>query len=153
MKQDDSTLLKKYGKDPGFKVPENYFEDFNKKMAAMLPDVEITPVDIKPTMWQRVRPLVYLAAMFAGVWCMMSVFNYFNASSNLGVSVVAEKMGEDQKNVERFFSEVGKLVELSLVSVNFFSVTFSKSKFNFSAEIFSKRFKSPIESTSEILKR
>ena len=102
MKQDDSTLLKKYGKDPGFKVPENYFEDFNKKMAAMLPDVEITPVDIKPTMWQRVRPLVYLAAMFAGVWCMMSVFNHFYASSNLGVSVVAEKMGEDQKNVEDF---------------------------------------------------
>ena len=102
MKQDDSTILKKYGKDPGFKVPENYFEDFNKKMAAMLPDVEITPVDIKPTMWQRVRPLVYLAAMFAGVWCMMSVFNHFNASSNLGVSVVAEKMGEDQKNVEDF---------------------------------------------------
>ena len=102
MKQDDSTILKKYGKDPGFKVPENYFEDFNKKMAAMLPDVEITPVDIKPTIWQRVRPLVYLAAMFAGVWCMMSVFNYFNASSNLGVSVVAEKMAEDQKNVEDF---------------------------------------------------
>ena len=102
MKQDDSTLLKKYGKDPGFKVPENYFEDFNKKMAAMLPDVEITPVDIKPTMWQRVRPLVYLAAMVAGVWCMMSVFNHFNGSNNLGVSVVAEKMGEDQKNVEDF---------------------------------------------------
>ena len=102
MKQDDSTILKKYGKDPGFKVPENYFEDFNKKMAAMLPDVEITPVDIKPTMWQRVRPLVYLAAMFAGVWCMMSVFNYFNSSSNLGVSVVAERMTEDNKNVEDF---------------------------------------------------
>ena len=102
MKQDDSTLLKKYGKDPGFKVPENYFEDFNKNMVAMLPDVEITPVDVKPTMWQRVRPLVYLAAMFAGVWCMMSVFNYFNGSSNLGVSVVAERMTEDNKNVEDF---------------------------------------------------
>ena len=102
MKIDDSTIRNKYGKDPGFKVPENYFEDFNKKMVAMLPDVEITPVDVKPTMWQRVRPLVYLAAMFAGVWCMMSVFNYFNGSSNLGVSVVAERMTEDNKNVEDF---------------------------------------------------
>lgn len=102
MKIDDSTIQKKYGKDPGFKVPENYFEDFNNKMAAMLPDVEITPVDVKPTMWQRVRPLVYLAAMFAGVWCMMSVFSHLNNSSNLGVSVVAEKMAEDKKNVEDF---------------------------------------------------
>lgn len=102
MKIDDSTIQKKYGKDPGFKVPENYFEDFNNKMAAMLPDVEITPVDVKPTMWQRVRPLVYLAAMFAGVWYMMSVFSHLNNSSNLGVSVVAEKMAEDKKNVEDF---------------------------------------------------
>ena len=102
MKQEDTSLLTKYGKDPGFKVPENYFADFNKRMVDMLPDVEITPVDVKPTMWQRVRPLVYLAAMFAGVWCMMSVFNYFNGSSNLGVSVVAERMTEDNKNVEDF---------------------------------------------------
>ena len=56
MKREDSTILNKYGKNPGFKVPENYFDDFNKKMAAMLPDIEITPVDVKPTMWQRVRP-------------------------------------------------------------------------------------------------
>ena len=103
MKKDDSTLLNKYGKNPGFKVPENYFEDFNKRMADMLPDVEITPVDIKPTMWQRVRPLVYLAAMFAGVWCMMSVFQHFTSTGNLnGVRAVAEKLQDDKSNVEDF---------------------------------------------------
>lgn len=103
MKQEDSTLLNKYGKNPGFKVPENYFEDFNKRMSAMLPDVEITPVDIKPTMWQRVKPLAYLAAMFAGVWCMMSVFSHFNGSGNMNsVGAIAEKMAEDKNNVEDF---------------------------------------------------
>ena len=103
MKQDDSTILKKYGKDPGFKVPENYFEDFNKKMAAMLPDVEITPVDIKPTMWQRVRPLVYMAAMFAGVWCMMQVFAHFTNTSDMnGVRAVAEKLQDDKGNLDDF---------------------------------------------------
>ena len=103
MKHDDSTILNKYGKDSGFKVPENYFEDFNKKMAEMLPDVEITPVDIKPTMWQRIKPIAYLAAMFAGVWCMMSVFSHFSNSSNLnGVRAVAEKLSDDNGNVEDF---------------------------------------------------
>ena len=103
MKHDDSTILNKYGKDPGFKVPENYFDDFNKKMTAMLPDVEITPVDIKPTMWQRIKPLAYLAAMFAGVWCMMSVFSHFSSSNNLNdVRAVAEKLEEDNRNVEEF---------------------------------------------------
>ena len=103
MKQDDSTLKKKYGMDPGFKVPENYFDDFNKRMNEMLPDVEITPVDVKPTMWQRVKPFVYMAAMFAGVWCMMSIFSHFTTSSNLnGVRAVAEKLHDDKDNVDEF---------------------------------------------------
>ena len=103
MKQENSTILEKYGKDPGFKVPENFFEDFNKRMTEMLPDVEITPVDIKPTMWQRLKPLVYMAAMFAGVWCMMQVFAHFtNTGSINNVSAVAEKLGDDKSNVEDF---------------------------------------------------
>lgn len=103
MKHEDSTILNKYGKDPGFKVPDNYFADFNKKMADMLPDVEITPVDAKPTMWQRVKPLAYMAAMFAGVWCMMSVFSHFTSSGNLNsVRAVAEKLNDDKSNVEDF---------------------------------------------------
>ena len=103
MKQENSTILEKYGKDPGFKVPENFFEDFNKRMTEMLPDVEITPVDIKPTMWQRLKPLVYMAAMFAGVWCMMQVFAHFTNTGNINnVSAVAEKLGDDKSNVEDF---------------------------------------------------
>ena len=103
MKREDSTLSEKYGKDPGFKVPENYFADFNKRMADMLPDVEITPVDIKPTMWQRIKPYAYLAAMFAGVWCMMSVFSHFSGTGNLNnVRAVAEKMNDDKGNVDDF---------------------------------------------------
>ena len=103
MKQEDPTILNKYGKDPGFKVPENYFEDFNKRMVEMLPDVEITPVDIKPTMWQRIKPIAYLAAMFAGVWCMMQVFAHFTDSSNLNsVKAVAEKLQDDKENVDDF---------------------------------------------------
>ena len=103
MKQEDTSLLTKYGKDPGFKVPENYFADFNKRMADMLPDVEITPIEVKPTMWQRVKPFAYLAAMFAGVWCMMSVFSHFNGTGdNSGVGAVAEKLTDDKSNVDEF---------------------------------------------------
>ena len=103
MKQDDSTILKKYGKEPGFKVPENYFADFNKRMTEMLPEVEITPIDVKPSIWQRVKPLAYLAAMFAGVWCMLQVFSGFMGDGNLNaVRAVAEKLQDDKSNVEEF---------------------------------------------------
>ena len=108
MKQEDPTILNKYGKDPGFKVPENYFEDFNKRMVEMLPDVEITPVDVKPTMWQRIKPLVYMAAMFAGVWCMIQVFSNFTNSGNLdSVRAVAEKLQDDKENVDDFIMSGG----------------------------------------------
>ena len=115
MKREDSTLLTKYGKDSGFKVPENYFEDFNKRMTEMLPNVEITPVDVKPTMWQRVRPLVYLAAMFAGVWCMMSVFNHFNGTQTDSVGAVAEKLIDDKSNVDEFLMS-GSVSDYDLIN-------------------------------------
>ena len=108
MKHEDSTILNKYGKNPGFKVPENYFDDFNRRMADMLPDVEITPIDVKPSMWQRVKPFAYMAAMFAGVWCMMSVFSHFTASGNLdSVRAVAEKMGDDISNTRAIALAMG----------------------------------------------
>ena len=115
MKREDSTLLTKYGKDSGFKVPETYFEDFNKRMTEMLPEVEITPVDVKPTMWQRVRPLVYLAAMFAGVWCMMSVFNHFNGTQTDSVGAVAEKLIDDKSNVDEFLMS-GSVSDYDLIN-------------------------------------
>ena len=103
MKQEDSTILNKYGKDPGFKVPENYFADFNQRMADMLPDVEITPVDVKPTLWERFKPIVYMAAMFAGVWCMMQVFAHFTNTSDMnGVRAVAEKLQDNKGNLDDF---------------------------------------------------
>ncbi len=116
MKQEDSTIFDKYGKDPGFKVPENYFNDFNKRMAEMLPDVEITPIDIKPTMWQRVKPLAYMAAMFAGVWCMMSVFSHFTSTNTMNsVSAVAEKLNDDKNNVEDFIMS-GSVSDYDIIS-------------------------------------
>ncbi len=96
-------------------MPENYFEDFNKRMTEMLPEVEITPVDVKPTMWQRVRPLVYLAAMFAGVWCMMSVFNHFNGTQTDSVGAVAEKLIDDKSNVDEFLMS-GSVSDYDLIN-------------------------------------
>ena len=116
MKQEDSTIISKYGKDPGFKVPENYFADFNQRMTEMLPDVEITPVDAKPTMWQRVRPLIYLSAMFAGVWCMMQIFTHFTDTSSMNsVGAVAEKLINDKSNIDDFMMS-GSVSEYDIIN-------------------------------------
>ena len=73
-------ILDQLGKDPGFRVPENYFEQFNEQMANSLPEITITEADAHVSMWVKMRPFIYLAAIFAGVWVMITVFNMTTGS-------------------------------------------------------------------------
>ncbi len=65
--------LNEIGRKHGMRVPDNYFADFAEKMTEQLPEREF-PLEEPPTMWLRVRPWVYMAAMFAGIWLMMRMF-------------------------------------------------------------------------------
>ena len=82
MRQED-ILKEKYGKDPGFRVPDGYFDDLNKKIMASLPPYKVAPVMPVMSRWQRVKPYVYLAAMFAGIWVMMKVFHNVSGGGRL----------------------------------------------------------------------
>ena len=66
-------LLKDIPKDNPFKVPEGYFENFSNGIMSQLTDLE-QEVSIKINLWHRVRPWVYMAAMFAGVALMIRIF-------------------------------------------------------------------------------
>ena len=98
--KEELDILSKLGKDSGFKVPENYFADFNKKMMESLPETVLTP-QVKPSLWVRVRPYVYMAAMFAGIWCMMHVFNDMSGVSSTKSQIQAIVNGlDDEKNID-----------------------------------------------------
>lgn len=58
-----------------FTVPEGYFKSFTSRMMAELPAYPEKPEKKRLTAWQRMKPYVYLAAMFAGIWCMMQIFH------------------------------------------------------------------------------
>ena len=108
MKTEKSQILDKLGKDAGFKVPEGFFEQFNQQLIDSLPDVTITDVDEKPSMWVRVRPYLYMAATFAGIWCMMNVFNHFNgtADQDLRVKEIAAGIADENNADELRMSGV-----------------------------------------------
>ncbi len=74
MKKEKTDILSKIGKDAGFSVPDGYFDTFAEKLAKELPEPVLTPIT-PVTKWQRVRPFVYMAAMFVGIWLMMKIFN------------------------------------------------------------------------------
>lgn len=78
-------------KDPGFRVPDNYFNDFAEQMTKSLPEREFK-VEASPSLWLRVRPFIYMAAMFVGIWCMMKVFTTMrdNSTDSLLNSTIAD---------------------------------------------------------------
>ena len=67
MKEEDE-LLRRCGTKPPFTVPEGYFENFAKELMDKLPEKDTaTAMPNTPTMWERIKPWVYMAAMFCGL--------------------------------------------------------------------------------------
>lgn len=67
MKEEDE-ILKKVGRDNAFKVPENFFENLTSEVMNKLPERESAATDTAvPSKWNRLKPFLYMAAMFVGV--------------------------------------------------------------------------------------
>lgn len=90
----ENKILEKINRQSGMTVPEGFFADFNKRMAESLPEQvwereegqQTVIAAPKRTKWQIVRPYVYMAAMFLGVWLMMHMFSFFRPSnSNMSI--------------------------------------------------------------------
>lgn len=62
----DSELIKKYGKKIPFKTPEGYFDNFTEQLMKQLPEKETVEMP-EISMWERVKPWVYMVAMFCGL--------------------------------------------------------------------------------------
>lgn len=73
MKEEDE-LVKKYGTKNPFMVPEGYFENFSKELMNRLPEKEQVSAPETISTWQRVKPWVYMAAMFCGLMLSVRVF-------------------------------------------------------------------------------
>lgn len=101
MKQ-TTDILTKLDRRDGMTVPDGYFEDFAARMSAMLPERPEAESTVRilerPTLWTRIRPYVYMAAMFAGVWCMLKMFTMLTSSSPMPLDanpVIAEAISND----------------------------------------------------------
>ena len=81
--KEENNIFVKAGHRDGLTVPDGYFADFAAKMEQSLPhrdEVEKPRVAPRRTPWQACRPYVYMAAMFAGVWCMLKMFTLMAGS-------------------------------------------------------------------------
>lgn len=94
MKED--TLLKKIGKDNSFKVPDGYFANLTSEVMNRLPAEETNTIAESPvSMWTKVKPLLYLAAMFVGAALIIRSFSV----GNKPVPSADMAMGEEETEI------------------------------------------------------
>lgn len=99
----------------GMSVPEGYFEAFAERMAAALPyrpeaEEQSRQQVPKRTTWQNIRPYIYLAAMFAGVWLMMQMFTMMGGRGHLepmeSNTVLAEAVNNDDFFFDYYLDDI-----------------------------------------------
>lgn len=99
-------ILSKIDHQSGMTVPDNFFEDFNKRMIEALPEQsweKSSPQIMPRSFWSRVRPYVYMAAMFLGIWCMMKTFDLMRG--DVPVSVEKNTQLMSVINNDAFFND------------------------------------------------
>lgn len=99
-------ILSKIDHQSGMTVPDNFFEDFNKRMIEALPEQSwenSSPRIMPRSLWSRVRPYVYMAAMFLGIWCMMKTFDLMRG--DVPVSVEKNTQLMSAINNDAFFND------------------------------------------------
>lgn len=69
----EDNLKNKVGIENPFRVPDGYFENFASEVMKSLPEKEKVMVDRKPTTWEKLKPLLYMAAMFVGAMLLIRV--------------------------------------------------------------------------------
>ena len=101
MKQEDE-LFKKIGTDNYFKVPDNYFDSVQEEIMSKLPEKEYDPslYDSKRSIWLKVKPWVYMAAMFAGIALMFEVFNNLSGGQGKNEINIVEAQPECDAGME-----------------------------------------------------
>ena len=102
MKEEDK-IQKKIGTENPFRVPEGYFENLTSGVMNRLPEKERLAFEKKEsTMWERVKPWVYMAAMFVGAALIIRVASsdHKPVADDIAVAVTAMEADTEQVSDE-----------------------------------------------------
>ena len=75
--KDEDKLIERYGKKQPFTMPEGYLEQLHEQLMSNLPETQPTATaEAKVTLMTRIKPLLYMAAMFVGIIFMVQGIMY-----------------------------------------------------------------------------
>lgn len=101
----DHNILAKIDRDSGMTVPDGYFADFASRIEAAIPANRPKIAEAPRSFWQQVRPYAYLAAMFAGIWCMLQMFDMMGSGISGSSSIDSNPVLAQAINDESFVSD------------------------------------------------
>jgi hypothetical protein len=96
-----NSKLNEIGKTNPFKVPEGYFERFSEGLMSQLPEHTVEEPKVF-SLWERIRPWTYMAAMFVGIMLMFRIFGGSQEKKSIaqneeksGIEIIMEPDLED----------------------------------------------------------
>lgn len=92
MKKSDDILNKIGNKNP-FSVPENYFEDFSKKIAEQTAEKQVS-------FFEKTKPILYFAAMFAGFILIFQLLMPFTSNKTTSMGIENNLADNQTKQIE-----------------------------------------------------
>lgn len=118
MKEEDK-LIEKFGRQVPWTVPDGYFESVRIEIESKLPEYPAKPQAVRMSVWQRVKPYVYLAAMFAGIWCMMKVLHHAGGVGSLSLDnppeQIAAYMGDPDSDFADMYTLPASISDAELI--------------------------------------
>lgn len=108
----DEKLKEMFGQKNPFNVPDGYFDDFANKMQEYTqghqsaPTIHVEEPAKRPTMFTRIKPYLYLAAMFGGLFFGIKVFEYSKSLSKPAVTESAATQAQATGGEDDYINEV-----------------------------------------------
>ena len=114
-------------KEVPFKVPENYFSQFNESIMTKLPEKEVKQIE-PVTLWDKSKTWIYMAAMFFGLFFTVKVLvtstDTLNPTHNIAsTSIYQQDSWDDVKISEEEFFDY---LETQFVDENYYDLVYNQ---------------------------
>ena len=114
-------------KNVPFKVPENYFSQFNETIMDMLPEKEVMPVKTV-TLWDKSKTWVYMAAMFLGLFFTIKVLVTSTDTSSSTQNIASTSISQENywNDVRISEEEFFDYIETQFVEEDYYDLVYNQ---------------------------
>ena len=114
-------IVHSYNTNNPFQIPDGYFEQLHEKVMERLPEKDVKPVAKKITLWENVRPFLYVAAALTGIYFSITLLTNQEQFNHIGIAQSVEQQvdGSQWASVQVTEQEFFQFIEDQLSEFRF----------------------------------